>query len=98
MTTFEQARDIVRDARVSAYPPGDFYVAEYGWENDQDFHVIAGNYADVHDVGDPDAVTMDSPVCLVSKRSGRLRLLYGLERFDYPLGEMTPIGDVPDES
>lgn len=97
MVTFEQARQIVDDAVRKSYPPGNFYVAAYGWEDDTDFVIVAGTYGDTHTDGDVDDVTMDAPIRVVSKQSGKLRQLYGPDAFAYRnrMVGMSPIGDVP---
>lgn len=101
MITFDAARDIVASSTAvrSMYPSDDFEVADYGWENDQLYVIVAGTHADVHGIEDPatdfDRLTLDAPARLVDKTTGHLQEVFGLLGRD-PAPGLVPIGDVPD--
>jgi hypothetical protein len=98
MITFEQAREAVThsDDVRALYPRDDFQVADYGWQDQDDFMVVAGTGADVDGTDDDfDSVTMDAPVLLVSKNNGNVRMLTGTMG-QYPTDAMTAIGDAPE--
>lgn len=96
MITFDQAREIVAQAKVvrDQYPPDDFVVAEWGWENRQLFVVVAGTKYDVTGEGDPGTLTMDAPARVVDKKTGELRELFGLIGRD-PAPNLREVGNWP---
>ncbi|QLF84568.1 hypothetical protein SEA_GAIL_3 [Mycobacterium phage Gail] len=100
MITFEQARQIVRDNRASAYPPeADFQVATWGWENDEFFEIPAGAYAEVYVPRSPEdrdyVMVEDGPYIRVNKATGEYSEEYGLGDDGLPLElpGATPVGE-----
>lgn len=94
MIDFNTARTLVGgnpDVR-NLYPVGDFIVADYGWEDDQRFLVVAGTNRDVTGKGDG-PITYDGPVIYVSKQSGELTMLYGLQVIGDPASGMSLVSN-----
>lgn len=89
--TFDDARSIVDGALQRAWAgPGTFYVAPWGWEDDNAYQVMAGAEEFLKD-GRAEFAEYDQPVVLVRKRDGRIdRIPYlpNAERLD----AMTPVG------
>ena len=97
MTTFEQARAIVVANRASEYPPeAGFEVADYGWETDEVWVMVAGSHPELHgstDASDLDYVyNEDGPQITVNKVTGEYVETYGVRSL--PEGAV-PVGDNP---
>ncbi|WNM74099.1 hypothetical protein SEA_NERGAL_8 [Mycobacterium Phage Nergal] len=97
MLTFDDARQVVATSTAvrAMYPPDDFEVAEYGWENRDVYVIVAGTHMDVTGEGEVDSLTMDAPARLVDKSTGELREVHGLMGRD-PAPDLQPIGPVPE--
>lgn len=95
--TFDQARDLVGgNSEVrEIYPFDNFVVADYGWEDDEKFLVVAGTRMDVTGEGNFDDMTMDPPSVFVYKKDGEVVLKFGLRPLNDPTANMSPIGPVP---
>lgn len=99
MIDFEAARELVAGADEvrAVFPAADFMVAEYGFESDTEFRIVAGTRKDVTGEGDPGSLTFGCPTIIVSKTSGSVRLVYWHRLMDEnPAAGMTRIGVVPD--
>lgn len=95
--TFQDARDLVAgnpDVR-DIYPADDFEVAEYGWQDESKFLIVAGTQMDVTGEGDPDTLTLDAPTFYVDKTTGDVSVIYGLKSYKDPTAGMNPVGPVP---
>jgi hypothetical protein len=97
MITFDDARAAVADAAGvrSFYPENDFLIADYGWEDNNRFLIVAGTKADLFD-GDPDDVTIDPPIVFVDKTTGAVTAQLGLQVLGDPTDGMTAIGNTPE--
>lgn len=95
--TFSDARMLVEGFPEirDVYPSDDFHVAEYGWEDDSRFLIVAGTYADVFGGTDIDSLTMDPPTVFVDKTTGDISVIYGLKSYRDPTSGMTLIGSLP---
>jgi hypothetical protein len=96
MTTFEEAREIVRRQVEPMWGPlsGTFYVAEWGAENDQYFEVYVGAREFLVD-DDEDYLQYDGVLHLVEKATGKYVEASFIELFhrqDGVLDSFTPIG------
>lgn len=95
MITFDEARSIVELAVRDQYPADDFLVAEFGYENDDVFVIIAGTNFDVTGVGDPGTMTINSPARLVDKDSGELTQVFVTLNTE-PAENLREIGNWPE--
>lgn len=96
MISFDDARTLVfasPEVRES-YPEDDFQVADYGWEDDSKFLIVAGTSRDVTGVGSLDDLTIDPPTIYVNKLSGNITVQFGLKSYGNPTAGMSPIGSV----
>lgn len=98
MTTFEQAKEAVRKVREAEWEdndtPGDYMVADYGWEDSEAFLIVDGAREYLEDE-DPDFMEMDAPAMFVDKATGIVLEAVYLDSMDR-IDDMTPIGDVPE--
>lgn len=91
---FEDARAIVRDlVGVRFEGPGSFHVAEYGWEDESGFVVVAGSYEGIV-LDDPEYQTRDDTTLIVDRYTGELTREHHLRILER-LRNMTPIGEHP---
>lgn len=96
MITFEQARQIALGRlglTWAADECGDYTVADYGYEDDDAWMLVAGGRRYIVD-GDLECVLVGKPYTLVDKRTGELSFpayLDDTDRFD----AMTPVGNHP---
>ena len=99
--TFADARRIVRDHLLNSWTEADgrLWVADYGFENDTHWRVIAGSH-EVLVEKDPEAIELASTppaTYLVSKQTGEIEVVPltpdNVERLSF----LTPYGDVPPE-
>jgi hypothetical protein len=97
MISFDDARAIVASKLLPDWNPiqGEFYVAEYGWENDEFYSLAVGAREYLVD-GDQDFSQIDDTVYLVEKKTGRYVETVGYENLDF-LASLTPLGDVPED-
>lgn len=88
MITFDDARATVGDSPdVREFFGDGFIVADYGWQNDEEYLLA---------VKPPGGVTpFDAPDLLVSKTTGNLRQVFGMLGRD-PVPGLTPIGNPPE--
>ena len=86
MITFDDARAVAAASPSVQQMFGNVIVADYGWQNDDVFLVVAEN-AD----GLP---VFDAPSLLVDKQSGELTEIYGLLGND-PVPDLVPVGTPP---
>lgn len=95
MITFDEAQTIVEQAIRNQYPPDDFVVADFGYENDEVYVVIAGTVFDVTGVGDPGTMTVNSPARLVNKETGELTQIF-VTLDNEPAENLREIGNWPE--
>ena len=97
MISFEDARAIVTAKLLPDWNAveGTFYVADYGWENDQFYSLAVGAKEFLVD-GNRDFFVVDDVLYLVEKKTGRYVETVAYENLDF-LKTLTPVGDVPEE-
>ncbi len=95
MISFEDARAIVSAKLLPTWNPleGTFYVADWGWENDEFFSLAVGAREFLVD-GDEDFRVVDDLIYLVEKKTGRYIETVAYENLDL-LDSLTPYGDIP---
>ena len=71
MITFEQARTIVAEAEKPTWDNGTYVTLDWGYENDQEFCVLAGCKEALID-HDPEFWQFDAPTRFVEKATGKL--------------------------
>ena len=79
VTSFSQARDIVRAENESSWDgPGDYYVSEGGFDTGSHYVVIDGAKEYLVD-GDPMFMSLDDVTLLVHKRTGRVEATHSFD-------------------
>ena len=84
---FDDARAIVAAAKSVRQMWGDFTVADYGWENDHVFMIIA--------LPDSGMRYSTRPICWSTSETGKLTEIYGTLGHD-PVPGLVPIGSPPE--
>jgi hypothetical protein len=94
--SFEQARTIADDTlRPSWSGAGTFFVAPYGWQDEETFLVVVGAREAIEG-GDPAFARSDAPAVFVKRETGEVRLLVQTPILWPRIDAMTPIGDHPE--